>query len=80
MKEYHKALLPFLLMYGQVAELSKKELSEKGKKINNIYNTKITIQKPVRGNLFKFPDGFECRALNQKNANRKHNRFLKSIK
>ena len=27
---------------------------------------------------FTFPDGFECFALNQKNADRKHNNWLKS--
>lgn len=27
---------------------------------------------------FDFPDGFKCFALNQKNADRKHNKWLKS--
>ncbi len=33
-----------------------------------------------KGNLYKFPDGFQCYALNSKNAERKHNNWLKSRK
>jgi|GEM_PF-2134846 len=33
-----------------------------------------------KGNLYKFPDGFQCYALNSKNADRKHNNWLKARK
>jgi hypothetical protein len=33
-----------------------------------------------RGTLFVFDDGFRCYALNQKNADRKHKRFLSGEK
>ena len=29
---------------------------------------------PPKGKLFRFEDGFECYALNQKNADKKHNK------
>ena len=30
-----------------------------------------------KGKRYVYPDGFECYALNQKNADRKHKNFLK---
>jgi len=39
-----------------------------------------TVQKPIPAgaNKFEYDDGFSCYALNQKNADRKHNNFLKN--
>lgn len=33
-----------------------------------------------KGNLYQFHDGFQCYALNSKNADRKHNNWLKARK
>ena len=33
-----------------------------------------------KGNLYQFPDGFQCYALNSKNADRQHNNWLKARK
>jgi hypothetical protein len=35
------------------------------------------IKPPKRGHLFTYDDGFECYALNQKNADRKHLNHVK---
>lgn len=43
------------------------------------YSTKRT-ERPKRGTKFTFDDGFECQALNKKNADRKYNNWLKARK
>lgn len=42
--------------------------------------TKRKIKPIKKGTTYIFEDGFECQALNQKNADRKHNNWLKARK
>ena len=43
------------------------------------YSTR-KIEPLKKGATYIFEDGFECQALNQKNADRKHNNWLKARK
>lgn len=42
----------------------------------NITEEDVKAHFAPKGTLFTFSDGFECYALNQRNANRKHEKFL----
>lgn len=45
----------------------------------NGYSTR-KIEPIKKGTTYIFEDGFECQALNKKNADRKHNNWLKARK
>lgn len=51
------------------------------RKINQLDNTFRKSYTPAKQGQQKFiyPDGFECYALNQKSADKKHNRWKNSI-
>lgn len=57
----------------------RKEYFDLSSDTGNGYSTKPK-EAPKRGTKFIFEDGFECYALNQKNADRKHNNWLKARK
>lgn len=61
---------------AMASSMSNKDYFDLSSDTGHGYSTKRT-ERPKRGTKFTFDDGFECYALNKKNAERKHNNWLK---
>lgn len=67
-----KSKLSALLMAASILSMDTQQ-TQKGRKPPPFK----PMQPPKRGHLFTYDDGFECYALNQKNADRKHLNHVK---